>query len=136
MRRLVASVVVFSLSASLALASSQPVRGRNGMVVSQKMLASEAGLAVLRDGGSAAVPTALALAVTLPRAGNIGGGGFMVFRSGDGEALTYDFREAAPAAATADMFTSNGEYDWNLHHASGRSVGIPGTVTGLYMAAY
>ena len=108
MNRLVASVVVFSLCASLSLASSQPVRGRNGMVVSQKMLASEAGLGVLRDGGNAvdaAVATALALAVTLPRAGNIGGGGFMVFRSGDGEAITYDFREAAPAAATADMFT-------------------------------
>ena len=107
------------------------------MVASQKMRAPEAGLGVLRDGGNAvdaAVATALALAVTLPRAGNIGGGGFMVFRSGDGEAITYDFREAAPAAATADMFTRNGEYDWNLHHTSGRSVGIPGTVAGLYMA--
>ena len=137
MKRLVASVVTFSLFASLSFASSQPVRGRNGMVVSQKMLASEAGLGVLRDGGSAvdaAVATALALAVTLPRAGNIGGGGFMVFRSGDGDAITYDFREAAPAAATADMFTRDGVYDWNLHHASGRSVGIPGTVAGLYMA--
>ena len=71
MKRLVASVVTFSLFASLSFASSQPVRCRNGMVVSQKMLASEAGLGVLRDGGSAvdaAVATALALAVTLPRA--------------------------------------------------------------------
>ena len=137
MKRLVASVVTFSLFASLSFASSQPVRGRNGMVVSQKMLASEAGLGVLRDGGSAvdaAVATALALAVTLPCAGNIGGGGFMVFRSGDGEAITYDFREAAPAAATATGggFLLNSELgDFNAASGLTNTDGLLGTAPNL-----
>ena len=137
MRRTIGLLVLFAFQATLAAPSSEPIRGRNGMVVSQKMLASEAGLGVLEDGGTAvdaAVATALALAVTLPRAGNIGGGGFMVLRSADGEAVAYDFREAAPAAATPDMFLDDGEYSWELHHASGRAVGVPGTVAGLYLA--
>ena len=136
-KRLSALAIVLSLVTSFLYASSEPVRGRNGMVASQKMLASEAGLGVLRDGGSAvdaAVATGLALAVTLPRAGNIGGGGFMVFRAANGDAITYDFREKAPAAATAEMFTKDGAYSWDLHHASGRAVGIPGTVAGFYLA--
>ena len=137
LRRTSALVALFVAITSCALSSSEPIRGRNGMVVSQKMLASEAGLGVLRDGGSAvdaAVATAFALAVTLPRAGNIGGGGFMMWRAADGTSVAYDFRETAPAAATPDMFLRNGRYDWNLHHASGRAVGVPGTVAGLYLA--
>ena len=136
-KRIATVAVIAALAASHLFASSQPIRGRNGMVASQKMLASEAGLGVLRDGGSAvdaAVATGLALAVTLPRAGNIGGGGFMVIRAANGDAITYDFREKAPAAASADMFTEDGQYSWDLHHASGRSVGIPGTVAGFYQA--
>lgn len=131
------TLLVASLATSHVDASSEPIRGRNGMVASQKLIASEAGLGVLRDGGSAvdaAVATGLALAVTLPRAGNVGGGGFMVFRAANGDAITYDFREKAPAAATADMFTENGDYSWELHHASGRAVGVPGTVSGFYLA--
>lgn len=137
LKRLSILLVVSLLVLSHLYASSEPTRGRNGMVASQKMLASEAGLSVLRDGGNAvdaAVATGLALAVTLPRAGNIGGGGFMVYRGADGEAMTYDFRETAPAAASAEMFTNDGAYDWNLHHASGRAVGVPGTISGFYLA--
>ena len=136
-KRFSALAIVLSLVATHLYASSEPTRGRHGMVASQKMLASQAGLGVLRDGGSAvdtAVATGLALAVTLPRAGNIGGGGFMVFRAANGNAITYDFREQAPAAATAEMFTKDGEYSWDLLHASGRAVGIPGTVAGFYLA--
>jgi gamma-glutamyltranspeptidase/glutathione hydrolase len=137
MKRPAALVLATTLVTSFVFAQSEPIRGRRGMVASQKMLASEAGRDMLRAGGSAvdaAVATALALAVTLPRAGNIGGGGFMVFRAADGTAITYDFREAAPAAASPEMFTRNGTYDWDLHHKSGRAVGIPGTVAGLYLA--
>jgi gamma-glutamyltranspeptidase/glutathione hydrolase len=107
------------------------------MVASQNFLASEAGLEMLKSGGNAvdaAVATAFALAVTLPEAGNVGGGGFLLFRSAAGEAVAYDFRETAPAAATSEMFLRDGLYDAELHHRSGRAVGVPGTVAGLYLA--
>jgi gamma-glutamyltranspeptidase/glutathione hydrolase len=107
------------------------------MVASQKILASQAGLEMLKAGGNAidaAVATAFALAVTLPRAGNIGGGGFLVYRSAAGEVVAYDFRETAPAAATSEMFLRAGIYDADLHHRSGRAVGVPGTVAGLHLA--
>jgi gamma-glutamyltranspeptidase/glutathione hydrolase len=107
------------------------------MVASQKMVASQAGVAMLEEGGNAvdaAVATAFALAVTLPRAGNIGGGGFLVFRPANGgEPEAYDFRESAPAKAHAEMFLKDGKYDWNLHHAHGPAVGVPGTVAGLHL---
>ncbi len=137
MRRFLVFAAASSLTTSLALASSQPVRGRNGMVASQNIFASEAGLEMLKSGGNAvdaAVATAFALAVTLPEAGNIGGGGFLLFRSTAGEAVAFDFRETAPAAATSEMFLRGGVYDTELHHRSGRAVGVPGTVAGLYLA--
>ena len=77
-----------------------PYRVENGMVVSQELRASKAGLAILRKGGNAvdaAIATAFALAVTHPAAGNIGGGGFMVVMLDDGTSTTFDFRERAPA---------------------------------------
>jgi len=106
-------------------------------VVSQDQIASQVGADVLRRGGNAvdaAVATAFALAVTHPAAGNIGGGGFLVFRSAQGEAVAYDFREQAPAAAHAKMFLRDGKYDFDLHHNHHRSVGVPGTVAGLHLA--
>jgi len=118
-------------------ASSQPVRARFGMVVSQAEDASRAGAEILRRGGNAvdaAVATAFALAVTHPTAGNIGGGGYLVFRPSVGDPMCYDFREMAPALATSNMFFRNGNYDPDLHHNSYLSVGIPGTVAGLYLA--
>ena len=82
----------------------------------------------------AAVATAFALAVTLPAAGNIGGGGFLVHRAADGSDAAYDFRETAPAAASPEMFLSGGAYDWARHHDSHLAVGVPGTVAGLHRA--
>jgi gamma-glutamyltranspeptidase/glutathione hydrolase len=105
------------------------------VVVSQERLASEAGAAVLREGGSAvdaAVATAFALAVVHPAAGNLGGGGFLLSRSTAGQASFIDFREAAPAAAHPRMWLKpDGTYDEARHHSSLASVGIPGTVAGL-----
>ena len=118
--------------------SGATVSASRGMVVSASTIASEVGRDVLADGGNAvdaAVATGLALAVTYPVAGNIGGGGFMVIRLPDGQATTIDFREMAPAAATPTMFTdSTGSYSSRIHHDSYKSVGVPGTVAGFEYA--
>ncbi|MBM3457935.1 MAG: gamma-glutamyltransferase, partial [Armatimonadetes bacterium] len=118
-------------------AGSVPARARIGMVVSASSLASEVGWQMIRSGGNAvdaAVATAFALAVTHPAAGNIGGGGFLVYRGADGRATSIDFRETAPAAAHPEMWLRDGRYDFELHHYSHRSVGVPGTVAGLHLA--
>lgn len=133
----VSLAVALVLAAPLLRAGSEPFRGRRGMVVSQHVVASQVGLAALAEGGNAidaAVATAFALAVTHPTAGNIGGGGFLVFRPATGEPEAYDFREAAPARATPTMWLKDGKYDPALHHDSPLSVGVPGTVAGLYLA--
>jgi gamma-glutamyltranspeptidase/glutathione hydrolase len=120
-----------------AVAAVSPVRARNGMVASQNFLATQVGVEALWDGGTAvdaAVATAFALAVTHPAAGNIGGGGFLLHRPARGEPVFYDFRETAPAAATASMFVVDGQYDAARHHESHVAVGVPGTVAGLHMA--
>ncbi len=138
-RRFTAPIValaVATLTISLS-AGNTPYRARQGMVVSQSDIASEVGWKVMREGGNAidgAVATALALAVTHPTAGNIGGGGFIVYRGGDGTTTTFDFREMAPAGATPTMWMKDGKYDFDIHHNSHRSVGVPGTVAGLYLA--
>lgn len=118
-------------------AGSAPYRAADAMVVSASDIASEVGWQVMRDGGNAidgAVATAFALAVTHPTAGNIGGGGFLVYRPAAGNATTFDFREAAPAGSGPEMWLKDGKYDFDLHHNSHRSVGVPGTVAGLHMA--
>jgi gamma-glutamyltranspeptidase/glutathione hydrolase len=128
------AVALFTLSLD---AGSAPIRATRGMVVSQSDIASEVGWQVIRDGGNAvdgAVATAFALAVTHPTAGNIGGGGFLVYRAADGHATTFDFRETAPAGSHPEMWLVNGEYDFDLHHNSHRAVGVPGTVAGLHLA--
>ena len=125
------------LSGSHAWAGSEPARASRGMVVSQDSTASRIGVDVLREGGTAidaAVATAFALAVTHPTAGNVGGGGFLVYRPSSGEPVAYDFRERAPAAATATMWIENGKYDRRRHHESHLAVGVPGTVAGLHLA--
>jgi gamma-glutamyltranspeptidase/glutathione hydrolase len=105
------------------------------MVVSEAPLASRVGHDILAAGGNAvdaAIATAFALAVTHPSAGNIGGGGFAVVRTGRGKAVALDFREVAPGAATADMYLDD---KGNLTDASRRgdlSTGVPGTVAGLW----
>src|SRR5918995_3475420 len=118
-------------------ASVEPVRARKGMVSSQHFLATQVGVEALWDGGNAvdaAVATAFALAVTHPGAGNIGGGGFLLYRPALGEPAFYDFRETAPAGASPSMFVVDGRYDSQLHHESHLAVGVPGTVAGLHMA--
>ncbi len=118
-------------------AASQPTRSQGGMVVAQESEAAEVGAEILRQGGNAvdaAVATAFALAVTHPTAGNIGGGGFLVFRPHQGDVAAYDFREKAPEAASPDMWLKDGTYDVDRHHYSHRAVGVPGTVAGLHLA--
>src|SRR6266545_5531981 len=118
-------------------ASSVPIRAQKGMVASQNELASRIGADVIRDGGTAvdaAVATAFALAVVHPTAGNIGGGGFIVYRPAKGDAVAYDFREVAPAKASPTMFMKDGQYSAELHHSSYLAVGVPGTVAGLHLA--
>ena len=131
-------VVVACAALSLtAGAVSVPVRAQRGMVAAQSEIASRIGADAIKDGGTAvdaAVATAFALAVVYPYAGNIGGGGFMVYRPANGEAVAYDFREMAPAKSSPTMFLENGQYSSDLHHNSYLSVGVPGTVAGLHMA--
>ncbi|MFZ9745419.1 MAG: gamma-glutamyltransferase [Opitutaceae bacterium] len=126
-----------TLLPSRALAGSAPVWARDGMVVSQEGHASRIGHQVLLDGGNAidaAVATAFALAVTHPTAGNIGGGGFIVYRPAAGAPQAYDFRETAPAGSSPEMWLRDGKYDFDRHHLSHRAVGVPGTVAGLHLA--
>lgn len=118
--------------------SLDPVRARNGMVVSATHTASEAGVEVLRKGGNAvdaAVATGFALAVTFPVAGNIGGGGFMVIRQADGTVTSFDYREKAPAAATRDMFLdAAGNMVPALSQRGYLASGVPGSVAGMLKA--
>jgi gamma-glutamyltranspeptidase/glutathione hydrolase len=133
------ALVALAVCVPIALPSSaaEPVRASGGMVATENGIAAGIGADVLRQGGNAidaAVATAFAMTVTHPTAGNVGGGGFLVFRSAEGEATAYDFREIAPAAASATMFLKDGRYDAALHHESLLAVGVPGTVAGLHLA--
>jgi gamma-glutamyltranspeptidase / glutathione hydrolase len=110
----------------------------NAMVVSAHPLASEAGLEILKKGGNAIdamVAVHFALAVVYPRAGNIGGGGFLVYRDKDANTTTLDFREKAPAAAHRNMFLDKkGEVVSQLSIDGHLAVGVPGSVAGMYEA--
>ncbi len=133
----VAALAILDATFPQGAQASQPVRVKNGMVASQSFIASQVGADVLWEGGNAvdaAIATAFALAVVHPTAGNIGGGGLLVSRLANGSAITYDFRETAPALANPGMFLKEGKYDADLHHNSHIAVGVPGTVAGLYAA--
>ena len=112
--------------------------GRHGMVASPEVRASRAGIQVLKDGGNAvdaAVTMAFVLAVTLPRAGNIGGGGFMLIRDPQGKVYALDFREEAPAGSTKNMLQDGkGNRDADKATIGALSVGVPGTVAGMDLA--
>jgi gamma-glutamyltranspeptidase / glutathione hydrolase len=130
-------VVVCAVLSITTGATSVPVRAQKGMVASQNEIASRIGADAIRDGGTAvdaAVATAFALAVVHPTAGNIGGGGFLVYRPARGESAAYDFREVAPARASPTMFLKDGKYSSEVHHNSHLAVGVPGTVAGLNLA--
>lgn len=131
-------LIVLPLLIPPGRAQRMPVEATNGMVTSASEIASRAGLEIMRKGGNAidaAVATGLALTVTYPRAGNIGGGGFLVLRLADGRVTTIDFREMAPSGASRDMYL-----DAKGDVAPGRSTvgylasGVPGTIAGFALA--
>ena len=117
---------------------AQPAaRAKLGMVITQSDIASQIGFEVIKNGGNAidaAVATAFAMAVTHPTAGNIGGGGFIVYRPATGEPAAYDFREVGPSRSSPEMWLTDGKYDFEKHHNSHLAVGVPGTVAGLHLA--
>jgi gamma-glutamyltranspeptidase/glutathione hydrolase len=108
------------------------------MVVCDNKIASKVGIEILKKGGNAidaSIATALALAVTHPQAGNIGGGGFLVYLDRNKQATTIDFREKAPLAATKTMYLDkNNNLIKGSNHNGAKSIGVPGTVAGLYLA--
>jgi gamma-glutamyltranspeptidase/glutathione hydrolase len=115
------------------------IAAEHGMVVAQEKISAQVGAEILRRGGNAvdaAVATGFAMAVTYPRAGNIGGGGFMVIHSTDrNEDITIDYRETAPAATTPQIFLgADGKPDPAKSRDSALGVGVPGTVAGLSLA--
>ncbi|CAM5507742.1 Glutathione hydrolase proenzyme OS=Afipia felis OX=1035 GN=ggt PE=3 SV=1 [Afipia felis] len=118
---------------------AQPVTARHGLVVAQEKIAARIGADVLKRGGNAvdaAVATGFAMAVTYPRAGNIGGGGFMVIHlARENKDIALDYRETAPAAATPTIFLdAAGEPDPDKSRDSALGIGVPGTVAGLAAA--
>ena len=109
----------------------------HAVVVTADGHASEVGKQILKEGGNAvdaAVAVQFALAVTLPRAGNIGGGGFMVIQMADGTSASLDFREKAPLQAGRDMYIRNGEVVPELSREGALAVGVPGVVDGMIKA--
>ena len=116
-----------------------PVKGRFGMVVSQNSIATSVGQDILARGGNAvdaAVAVGFALAVTLPRAGNLGGSGFMLAHmAGEQKTLAYDYRSVAPLTASVEVFTrADGKVDMDKLTFGPMAPGVPGTVAGMYMA--
>lgn len=119
--------------------TGQAVTAQRGMVVAQEKISARIGADILQRGGNAvdaAVATGFAMAVTYPRAGNIGGGGFMVIHSAErGEDVAIDYRETAPAAMTRDIFLgSDGKPDIAKSRDSALGIGVPGTPAGLALA--
>ena len=133
---LIVGLVLVSISFSEG--GRTPLRVKNGIVTSASRLASDAGVSALKQGGNAvdaAITTAFALAVTWPSAGNIGGGGFLVYHGEDGHATTFDFREKAPLAANERMYLGlDGNVIDNSNHIGMLAIGVPGTVAGLWKA--
>ena len=137
----VLTAVVLLVSCQNSPAKKQPdpekgVLAPHAMVVSAKEEASQIGLAILKKGGNAfdaMIATELALAVAYPNAGNIGGGGFMVYRLGSGERGALDYREKAPAKAHRDMYLDkNGKVIADKSTLGALAVGVPGTIAGIF----
>ena len=115
----------------------QPVHAKRAMVVTAERNATQIGVDVLRDGGNAvdaAVAIGMALAVTEPNAGNLGGGGFMLLRMADGRSSFVDFRERAPGTASRDMYLDEDGNPTEDSLVGYRAAGVPGTVRGLALA--
>jgi gamma-glutamyltranspeptidase/glutathione hydrolase len=124
--------------AAPTMASTQSVHAPHAIVVSVHELGSRAGVEIMRAGGNAvdaAVATGFALAVVYPQAGNLGGGGFMLIRLADGRVHFVDYREKAPAAATANMYLdAQGNVVKNASVVGYKSIGVPGSVAGMVYA--
>src|ERR1700733_7272716 len=136
------ALISTSLTAQTATAApavqEEPTRAKHAMVVTIHHDATDAGVAILKQGGNAidaAVAVAFTLAVVYPQAGNLGGGGFMLIRTKHGQTHFLDYREKAPAAATRDMYLDEQK---NVVHGLStlgyKASGVPGTVAGLVYA--
>ena len=131
------TLALLLMAVSVPMWAAQPVRARHGMVVSHERHATETGLQVLKNGGNAidaAAAVGLALAVTHPFAGNIGGGGFMLIRLADGRTTFIDFRERAPLGASRNMYLDAAGKATQDSVTGYRAAGVPGTVRGLEYA--
>jgi len=128
--------IILLVFISFFIFSCKSGKYKNGMVVSAKAEASKVGVEILKKGGNAfdaMIATDLALAVVYPNAGNLGGGGFMVYRLNNGDNGSLDFREKAPIASTKNMFLdTNNDIIKGASLVGGLSVGVPGTVAGLF----
>jgi gamma-glutamyltranspeptidase / glutathione hydrolase len=131
-------LLVVALASAAWAAPLRPVHAEHAIVVSVHQLASQAGVDVMQAGGNAvdaAVATGFALAVVHPQAGNLGGGGFMLIRNADGAVHFIDYREKAPAAATANMYLdAKGNVIENASLVGYKAISVPGSVAGLAYA--
>ena len=144
LRPLFIALLIAGSIASGPVVAQSPAPARHGMVVAQETRAARIGLDILQRGGNAvdaAVATGFALAVTYPRAGNLGGGGYMLIHLGGQDSTkrkvdtAIDYRETAPAAITRDIFLDDkGEADPQKSRDSALAIGVPGTVAGLALA--
>ena len=129
-------ILVFIQFSCNEVTNERGVISNNAMVVTAREEASKIGIEILKKGGNAfdaMVATELALAVAYPYAGNIGGGGFMVFRKNNGEVGSLDYREKAPIGATRDMYLDkNNNVIEGLSTIGGLAVGVPGTIAGVF----
>lgn len=136
MKRLLSLLLLFATAAQGA--SKAPVRAKHAMVASTSEIASRVGADVMKKGGNAvdaAIAVGLALAVTWPSAGNLGGGGFMLIRKADGSVEAIDYRERAPLAAHRDLYLdAKGNVIKDASTVGYKAIGVPGTVAGLALA--
>ena len=139
MKKIVVFIAISLLIFSCKTSKKEKITGlitQKAMVVSAREEVSKIGVAILKKGGNAfdaMVATELALAIAYPFAGNLGGGGFMVYRKNDGEIGALDYREKAPLAATKDMYLDeNGQVIPNKSILGAMAVGVPGTIAGVF----
>ena len=129
-------LIVFWFISAFGTYAQQGLVASRAMVVSAREEASQIGVDIMKRGGNAfdaMAATQLALAVAYPYAGNIGGGGFMVYRKADGETGTLDFREKAPMSASKNMYLDkDGNVIPDLSVNGGLAIGVPGTIAGIF----
>src|SRR5947209_7544939 len=135
-RKLIWLLLIAASALGLATAAPlRPVHAPHAMVASVHELASQAGVEIMQAGGNAvdaAVAVGFALSVVHPQAGNLGGGGFMLIRMADGATHFIDYREKAPAAATANMYLDpQGNVIENASLVGYKAIGVPGSVAGM-----